>query len=104
MGGKEPRPRRAGAESRETRGSCGLHGVANGLQPHMHELGARPGDPAACEPITELAESQEAARRRRHKTAREAVWRELGAMGVIYQRGQVFPCLPAWLDPNGDDA
>ncbi len=69
-------------------------GVVNGLPPHAKELRARRGDPKAVEPIGELTEAQDAALRRRHKTAPEAVWRELGAMGVIYQRGQVFPYLP----------
>ena len=53
--------------------------------------------------IGEPTKSQEAALRRRHATARAAVWREIEAMGWLYQRGAVFPYWPAWLDPNEDD-
>ncbi len=60
--------------------------------------------PGALGPIAEPTKSQEAALRRRHATARAAVWREIEAMGWLYRRGATFPYWPAWLDPNGDDA
>jgi hypothetical protein len=78
-----------------------VFGVANALPPHAKQLRIRRGDPKAVESIGELTEAEESALQRRYQSDVAGVWCELGAMGVLYQRGQVFPYWPAWLDPQG---
>jgi len=76
----------------------GVFGVANELVLHADDLHVRP------EPIVELMKEREAELRRRHRTAPKAVAGEIEAMGVRYQRGEIFPGWPAWLALGSEQA